>query len=165
MVRRAARFAERAHAGQTRRYTGEPYHTHPAAVAAIVATVPHDWAMLAAAHLHDVVEDTDVRITDIVRSFGRNVADLVDWLTDVSRPEDGNRETRRRLDREHTARAPARAQTIKLADLIHNTESVARHDPSFARVYLAEKRLLLGVMDRGDRTLWRRAEEQLRRYT
>jgi (p)ppGpp synthase/HD superfamily hydrolase len=148
-------FATAAHAavGQLRKYTHEPYIVHPAEVVSIVQTVPHTEAMLAAAWLHDVVEDTGVTIETVRAEFGAEVADLVSWLTDVSRPEDGNRVHRKARDREHTAQAPAEAQTVKLADLISNTRSIIAHDPKFAVTYLEEKRALLAVMTRGDATL------------
>ena len=75
-------------------------------------------------------------------------------LTDVSRPEDGNRAARKTLDREHIAKASPQAKTIKIADLIDNSRSIMAHDPQFARVYLAEKRLLLDVLTEGDPTLY-----------
>ena len=148
-------FATAAHAavGQLRKYTNEPYIVHPAEVVSIVRSVPHTEAMLAAAWLHDVVEDTGVTIETVRAEFGTEVADLVSWLTDVSRPEDGNRAHRKARDREHTAQAPAEAQTVKLADLISNTRSIMAHDPKFAVTYLEEKRALLAVMTRGDATL------------
>lgn len=155
MVERARVFATAAHAAvkQVRKYTFEPYIVHPIEVASIVATVPHTDEMLAAAYLHDTVEDTGVTIADIRAEFGEEVAELVGWLTDVSRPEDGNRAVRKAIDREHTAQAPAGAQTVKLADLIANTRSIVKHDVSFAKTYLAEKRLLLEVLTRGDAVL------------
>jgi (p)ppGpp synthase/HD superfamily hydrolase len=109
--------------------------------------------MLAAAWLHDTVEDTGVTIVDIQAEFGNEVAELVGWLTDVSTPEQGNRAVRKAIDREHTAMAPAAAATVKLADLIANSRSIIAHDPAFARVYLEEKRMLLEVLSRGDATL------------
>ena len=159
MVERARVFATAAHAavGQVRKYTFEPYIVHPAEVASIVATVLHTDVMVAAAYLHDTVEDTGVTIVDITREFGHEVAALVSWLTDVSRPEDGNRAVRKARDREHTAQAPAEAQTVKLADLIANSRSILAHDPEFARVFLAEKRMLLEVLTRGDAELMAQA--------
>jgi len=153
VVRKAQVYAIAAHSavGQRRKYTGEPYYVHPAEVARIVADVPGSTPeMVAAAWLHDVVEDTGCTFTDIHMAFGIDIATLVDWLTDVSKPEDGNRAHRKAMDREHTAAAPAEAQTIKLADLISNSRSIMAHDPAFARTYLEEKRLLLAVMTRGD---------------
>lgn len=156
VVRKAQVYAMAAHAavGQKRKYTGEPYIVHPAEVASIVARVPGATPdMVAAAWLHDVVEDTGCTFTDIHMAFGIDIATLVGWLTDVSRPEDGNRAKRKAMDREHTAAAPAEAQTIKLADLISNSRSIMQHDPEFARVYLEEKRLLLEVLTKGDPSL------------
>jgi len=161
MVERARVFATAAHAavGQVRKYTFEPYIMHPAEVAGIVATVPHTDVMLAAAWLHDTVEDTGVSIVDIQKEFGNEVASLVSWLTDVSEPEQGNRAVRKAIDREHTAMAPAAAQTVKLADLIANSRSILAHDPAFAKVYLEEKRMLLEVLTRGDATLMVQARQ------
>ena len=115
--------------------------------------------MVAAALLHDVVEDTDVSLEDISIKFGPDIADLVSDLTDVSKPEDGNRATRKALDRAHTARASAAAKTIKLADLISNSRSIVEFDPHFAKVYLKEKALLLGVLTDGDQILWKKAHK------
>lgn len=160
---RARTFATAAHAavGQLRKYTHEPYIVHPAEVVSIVKSVPHTEAMVAAAWMHDVVEDTGVSIELIRAEFGSEVSDLVGWLTDVSRPDHGNRAARKAVDRAHTAAAPAEAQTIKLADLISNTRSIAAHDPKFAETYLAEKRLLLEVMHKGDATLLQMAQAQI----
>lgn len=153
IVQKAQIFAIAAHAAvqQKRKYTGEPYIAHPAEVARIVAEVEGSTEdMVAAAWLHDVVEDTGVTLTDINLNFGADIAALVGWLTDVSKPEDGNRAKRKAIDREHTAQAPAEAQTIKLADLISNSKSIMQYDPDFAVTYLAEKKLLLEVLTKGD---------------
>lgn len=160
--RKALIFATRAHEAidQRRRYTNEPYIVHPIAVAEIVKSVPHTAEMVAAALLHDTIEDTDANPADIVGAFGHEIAGLVYWLTDVSKPSDGTREVRKAIDRAHTAAAPAAAQTIKLADLIDNTKTISKYDPSFWKVYRQEKLLLLEVLTKGDRTLWERAMEQ-----
>jgi (p)ppGpp synthase/HD superfamily hydrolase len=162
MERRAREFATRAHASidQRRKYTNEPYIVHPVAVAEIVRSVPHTVEMIAAAYLHDVVEDTPATIAEIENEFGRSVAELVGWLTDVSVPSDGNRAARKAKDLAHTAAAPAQAKTIKLADLIDNTRTIERHDPGFWRVYRVEKIRLLEVLKEGDATLWKRAAER-----
>ena len=157
IVDRALAFATIAHGEQKRKYSGEPYIVHPIEVMEIVKTVPHDEAMLAAALLHDVVEDTEVTLEEINQAFGEDVASLVDDLTDVSKPEDGNRKIRKALDREHSANSSARAQTVKLADLISNSSDILENDPKFAKVYLAEKELLLKVLTQGDPTLHEKA--------
>ena len=87
MLERAIQFATQAHKGQFRKYTGEPYITHPLAVMEIVKGVPgHTPEMLVAAVLHDVVEDTDVSLMEIQEEFGDAVSDLVLHLTDISTP-------------------------------------------------------------------------------
>ena len=144
-----------------RKYTGEPYIVHPAEVAKIVTDAGGTEAMICAAWLHDTVEDTGVTIETIRAEFGAEVAELVGWLTDVSRPEHGNRAHRKALDRAHSAAAPAEAQTVKLADLIANTRSIIEHDVAFARTYLEEKRLMLEVMTKGDSILMAEARKYI----
>lgn len=148
-------FATAAHAAvkQTRKYTGEPYINHPREVRQILlkfATGPITLEQEAAALLHDVVEDTGVELDLIVATFGEAVGELVESLTDVSKPEDGNRRVRKQKDLEHTAAGSPAAKSIKLADLISNTASIVEHDKDFARVYLHEKARLLDVLADGD---------------
>jgi (p)ppGpp synthase/HD superfamily hydrolase len=166
IVERARVFATAAHAAvcQLRKYTFEPYIVHPAEVAGIVESIGGTHAMIAAAWLHDTVEDTGVTSELIREEFGDEVATLVGWLTDVSRPEHGNRAARKAVDRAHTAAAPAQAQTIKLADLIANTRCIVEHDPKFAVTYLEEKRQLLEVMTKGDPGLRALAEQHIREF-
>lgn len=151
-------FCLAAHAavGQKRKYTHEPYHVHPFEVAETVASTEYcTEEMIVAALLHDVVEDTQVSLEVIARQFGLVVAAYVEQLTDVSKPEDGNRATRKAIDLAHTAKASPQAKTIKLADLISNSRSIIEHDPEFAKVYLAEKRALLEVLKEGDPVLYK----------
>src|SRR6186997_1818080 len=103
LVEHARQFATAAHrgVGQLRKYTGQPYEEHLRRVAAIVEGFTDDREMIAAAWLHDVVEDTPATIEDIGREFGPGVRDLVDALTDVSLPHDGNRAVRKAMDRAH----------------------------------------------------------------
>jgi (p)ppGpp synthase/HD superfamily hydrolase len=158
LVLEAMWFANKAHYGQVRKYTGAPYIEHPRAVCALVATVPHTQAMLCAAWLHDVVEDCHVGLEEIEARFGHDVAVLVEMLTDVSTPGDGNRAARKGVDLLHTQKASPQAKTIKLADLIDNSESILARDKDFARVYLREKMALLRhALREGDRSLWWRA--------
>jgi (p)ppGpp synthase/HD superfamily hydrolase len=155
---KAIRFCIDAHGEQKRKYTNEPYWHHPVNVSNIlIDSGISDIDMVCAAILHDTVEDTDATLRDIQDEFGCRIADLVGWLTDVSKPEDGNRAARKKLDREHTALAPAEAQTVKLADLIDNSGSILKHDPRFAKAYMAEKKLLLEVLTKGAPVLMVRA--------
>lgn len=159
LVERAKAFAIAAHEaiGQKRNYTGAPYWTHPEDVADIVACSGGSDVMIAAAWLHDVVEDTPITLKTIREQFGDEVADLVGWLTDVSRPGDGPRHIRRTLDRLHTAKAPAEAKTIKVADLIANSGDIVTNAPGFANTYLVEMRLLLGVLTEANLSLLTKA--------
>ena len=161
MLNKALKFATEAHGDQKRKYSDLPYVTHPVEVMGIVKQVSHTEAMLVAALLHDVVEDTPVTLEDIQREFGDEVAVLVEMLTDVSKPEQGNRKVRKEIDRQHTAKASPQAKTIKLADLISNTTSIVEHDKAFAKTYLKEKAALLEVLIEGDLTLYKEAQALL----
>ncbi len=161
----AADFARKAHQDQKRKYTGEPYFIHCKEIVTIlqryVENVTED--MICAAYLHDTIEDTTVTYEDILRTFGKEVADLVLELTDTSKPEDGNRAVRKEIDRQRLAKASPAAQTIKLADLISNSRSIIDRDPDFAKIYLAEKDRLLEVLTSGDKLLMRMATDILKR--
>jgi hypothetical protein len=161
LTERARDYATRAHRriDQRRKYSKQPYHVHLEAVARLVASVTDDPEMIAAAWLHDTVEDTQATLEDVEEQFGTAVAELVEELTDISKPGDGNRATRKALDRRHTAQASARAKTVKLADLIDNCQDITRHDPRFARVYLPEMAALLEVLGEGDPRLHQRARK------
>ena len=163
---KAELFAFAAHAaiGQDRKYTGDAYIVHPVAVSALVKLVGGTDEMIAAALLHDVVEDTDIRLCDITASFGYAVADMVSGLTDISKPGDGNRATRKEIDRQHLSIQSPDTKTIKLADLIHNSYSIVKHDPKFAKVYMAEKKLLLEVLTEGNYHLYNKALKIVNNY-
>jgi hypothetical protein len=135
----ACAFATRMHAGQQRKYTGEPYVLHCLEVARMVAEIGGTTTMIAAALLHDVVEDTEASI------------------------EDGNRAVRKAMDREHLAQAPADMKTVKLADVISNTRSIVDHGDGFARTYLREIGALLEVLMEGHPELWQMAKGEVDR--
>lgn len=156
VVRRALDIASQAHHGQVRRYTHEPFVSHPIAVAQTVAPFNRDPLVLAAALLHDVVEDTPVTATDLACEMPSSVVRMVLSLTNQASPTDGDRSPRKRIDHAHVARAESRVQTIKYADVLHNVQSIARHDPSFAATYLREKASLIGRLNRGHPLLRRR---------
>lgn len=163
LIERAAAFAKAAHKkiDQRRKYTNEPYIVHPQAVAGLVESVTTDEVMIAAAWLHDVVEDTSVTIGDVEKAFGQEVASLVDDLTDVARPEDGNRAARTAKNRDHTAAADPRAKTVKLADVIHNISDIAQANPGYAPKYIAEKEQLIEVLGEGDPALLKQANQTI----
>lgn len=143
IISKASNYAVQAHKNQRRKYSNQPYWHHLANVAELVQIVEHDDEMIAAAWLHDTVEDTDVTVADIDINFGADVATLVQWLTIPTKLADGNRTKRKEIDRLYIEKAPDRAKTIKLADLIDNTESIVDNDADFAKVYLQEKALML----------------------
>ena len=159
LINKAKMLAGKAHEGQFRKYSGLPYIVHPIEVATIVQTVEHSEEMIAAALLHDVVEDTEYTVADISKEVSPKVAELVEGLTDVSKPEDGNRKTRKAMDKDHLAKQSAEVQTIKLADVISNSQDIKANDPSFAKVYIEEMKALLEVLDKGDKTLYAKAKE------
>jgi len=163
LVHRAREFATQAHRriDQRRKYSKQAYEVHLKAVAGLVATVTDDQEMIAAAWLHDTVEDTPATLGDIEREFGSGVSQLVADLTDVSRPGDGNRAARKAMDRAHTAQASARAKTVKLADLTDNCRDICEHDARFARVFVVEMAALLDVLTEGDERLHQRARKTL----
>jgi (p)ppGpp synthase/HD superfamily hydrolase len=88
LIEKARIYAIGAHAriNQLRKYTRQPYDVHLKAVAELVASVSDDEALIAAAWLHDTVEDTPATFEDLEREFGADVMQLVSELTDVSRP-------------------------------------------------------------------------------
>jgi hypothetical protein len=161
LIERAKVFSTQAHQriDHRRKYNNQPYHIHLEAVANLVASVTDDPEMLAAAWLHDVVEDTPATLEDLEKTFGKSVTQLVKELTDISRPSDGNRTVRKAIDRRHISKASARAKTIKLADLIDNCTDITHHDHRFALVYLNEMSSLLDVLGEGESLLFKRARE------
>ncbi len=160
-VSAALGFAACAHKDQKRKYTGEPYVTHCRNVMDIVAQHTTATAPICAAALHDCIEDTSVTRADIEEVFGKDIADLVEEVTDVSRPGHGNRAVRKQMDREHIAKSSSNGATIKLADLIDNTSSIVKYDKDFAKIYLKEKALLLPLLQHGNPLLWELAYKTL----
>jgi len=158
-------FATEAHTGQLRKYTGDDYIVHPIAVSELVKIHGGSLEQQAAALLHDTVEDCDVTLDDIEKEFGTDIASLVYWLTDTSKPEDGNRAIRKAIDAERLGNAPVEAQFVKVADLIDNTKSIVEFDSSFAKVYLREKSVLLSKMTKvHDSSLFTLAYHQLEMF-
>ena len=125
-LQKAYIFAAQSHKGQVR-LSGEPYLSHPLEVANILADMKLDPTTLAAALLHDVLEDTDVTAVDIKKTFGKEIAHLVEGVTKISLVEESSPET----SRAETIRKIILAMTddlrvifIKLADRIHNLKTL-----------------------------------------
>lgn len=143
-------YAACAHRKQVRKYTGEPYYNHLAEVGQILSNFHMPAMVIQAGILHDILEDTDVTEADLRKEFGDALTELVLEVTDIAKPEDGNRTVRKQIEREHLAKTSGWGANIKLADLISNTKSIVTHDPKFAKIYLAEKEKILPLLKHGD---------------
>ena len=127
LITRAYEVAHDAHRDQ-RRKSGEAYITHPLAVATIVAGLGLDDVTLAAALLHDAVEDTGLTLADVERDFGSSVAELVDGVTKLERLEFDSKEQQQAASMRKMLLAMARdlrVVIIKLADRLHNMRTIA----------------------------------------
>ena len=128
LLDRAIIYATQAHAGTERRGKGFPYIVHPMEAMEIVATMTSDQELLAAAALHDTVEDTDITIDDIRREFGDRVAELVEAESDKftgTSPEDSwHRRKQAAIDR--LAAASHDAKIVALGDKLSNMRAISR---------------------------------------
>ena len=121
---KALKFATDAHSGTERRGKGFPYIIHPMEAVAIVATITSDQELLAAAVLHDTVEDTDVTIEDIRKEFGERVATLVQHET-AQLPKDLPWRTRKQSQADLIASAPRDSKIVALGDKLSNLRAIA----------------------------------------
>ncbi|MBP5689808.1 MAG: bifunctional (p)ppGpp synthetase/guanosine-3',5'-bis(diphosphate) 3'-pyrophosphohydrolase [Bacteroidales bacterium] len=129
LLDRAIIFAVKAHAGTERRGKGFPYIVHPMEAVEIVATMTPDQELLAAAALHDTVEDTDVTIEEVREQFGDRVASLVASESDtyeegVSEEESWRARKQAGIDR--LARVSRDAKIVALGDKLSNMRAIAR---------------------------------------
>jgi guanosine-3',5'-bis(diphosphate) 3'-pyrophosphohydrolase len=126
LVRRAYFYAEQAHDGQFRR-SGEPYVTHPLAVAGILSDMHMDHQSLMAAMLHDVIEDTGVSKTAVKNQFGDTVADMVDGVSKLNKIQFSSQAEAQAENFQKMALAMARdlrVILVKLADRLHNMRTL-----------------------------------------
>lgn len=129
LLDRAIVFAVQAHAGTERRGKGFPYIVHPMEAMEIVATITPDQEMLAAAALHDTVEDTDVTIERIREEFGERIANLVASESDVmveGVSEEDSWHARKQAAIDRLAAAPRDAKIVALGDKLSNMRAIAR---------------------------------------
>ena len=129
LLDRAIVFAVQAHAGTERRGKGFPYIVHPMEAMEIVATITPDQELLAAAALHDTVEDTDVTVEEIRAQFGERIASLVAAESDempegVSEEDSWHARKKAAIDR--LAAAPHDAKIVALGDKLSNMRAIAR---------------------------------------
>ena len=129
LLDRAIIFAVKAHAGTERRGKGFPYIVHPMEAMEIVATMTPDLELLAAAALHDTVEDTDVTVEQICQEFGERVASLVAAESDVVMEgisEEDSWHARKQAAIDRLAKAPHDAKIVALGDKLSNMRAIAR---------------------------------------
>ncbi|WP_084693209.1 RelA/SpoT family protein [Actinomadura atramentaria] len=159
---RAHAVAERMHRGQLRR-SGEPFITHPLAVAAILADLGLDTTTLVAALLHDTVEDTPYTLAELRDEFGDEVAVLVDGVTKLDGRRWGERaeaETYRKIVL--AAAADLRVLVIKLADRLHNLRTLGHQPPhKRARIARASRELYVPFAERLGIHVFRREMDDL----
>lgn len=163
-------FAAAAHEGQRRKFRDEPYINHPLRVMKLCSAYSQELPVLAAALLHDVLEDTAVT-ADQIQTFliplmnttdTERTLQLVDELTDrfVKASYPGwNRRKRKSKEQERLSNTSAEAQTIKYADIIDNSTEFASAETDFAEVYLRECNALLKKMTKGNPELSRKAKD------
>ena len=126
-ISRAYRVAAEAHQSQMRS-SGEAYINHPLAVSQIVADIGLDDVSVAAALLHDAVEDTEITVDDVARDFGSEIAEIVDGVTKLERIRFDSREEQQAATMRKMLVAMAkdlRVLVIKLADRLHNMRTIA----------------------------------------
>lgn len=164
-------FVKAEHGDQTRKYTGEPYWYHLVAVAEISSK--YQTGLIEIAFGHDLLEDTpctESHLETALLSIGydfqktdeivKSIIDLTDVYTHQSFPE-LNRDRRKDLEAERLGNIHPISQTVKYADLIHNTQSIVKYDKGFAKKYLNEKRKILKVMRAGNPHLLKLCENTL----
>jgi GTP pyrophosphokinase len=165
IIERAYQVAARAHASQ-KRQSGEPYITHPLAVAQILADLGLGPRAIAAALLHDTVEDTDYRLDELTADFGDEVAMLVDGVTKLDKVKYGDAAQAETVRKMIVAMSKdIRVLIIKLADRLHNARTwgfVPRRRPRRRRPRRSRstRRWPTGSASRPSRTSWRTCRSQ-----
>ena len=129
LLDKAIVFAARAHKDTERRGKGFPYIAHPLEAMAIVATMTNDQELLAAACLHDVLEDTDVTYDELKNEFGKRVADLVQAESDEvfdNMSQSDSWKMRKQIAMDHLAKAPRDVQMVAMGDKLSNMRAIFR---------------------------------------
>lgn len=158
-------FADQAHNGQVRKYIPKRYIVHPFRVMSRCRRYTNEFVVLAAALLHDVLEDTPVSRDQLVgflssltdASTAERIVNIVVELTDIYTVENFpylSREQRKAMEAARLEHVSSEAQLIKYADIMDNTNEIVDHDPEFALVYLNECMQFLHKMIKGDFQLY-----------
>lgn len=170
VLKKITEFADQAHGEQMRKYTPDRYIVHPVRVMEMCRQHTKDLPILAAALLHDVLEDTPVTAKDLhiflesvmnPEDASRTVK-LVKELTDEfvkSAYPHLNRRKRKAMETERLIKTSADSQTIKYADIYDNCLEIVNHDQHFAKVFLSECRNILEKLDKGEPLLREKAKD------
>jgi (p)ppGpp synthase/HD superfamily hydrolase len=163
LVERARAYATGAHGavGQRHKQQELPYASHLRSVSEMVADAGGTPSMIAAAWLHDVVENTECTLDDLRMEFGDLVTSYVNWLTDFSKDGDAPAKAK---EHARLASAPVEVKTIKLADLIDNCSTVLKYKPEIVDSYLADKEQVMQLVADGDRPLYQKAMNIIERW-
>ncbi|MEO1539916.1 MAG: bifunctional (p)ppGpp synthetase/guanosine-3',5'-bis(diphosphate) 3'-pyrophosphohydrolase [Pseudomonadota bacterium] len=140
LIRQAYEYGARAHAGQLRQ-SGEPYFTHPIAVAEMLAQQELDDATIITALLHDTVEDTGSTYLEISRLFGTDIADLVNGVTKLTNLQLSSKETKQAENFHKLLLATSRdlrVLLVKLSDRLHNMRTIRHMNPEKQRIKAEE---------------------------
>nr|CAI3971082.1 metal-dependent phosphohydrolase [Ochrobactrum phage ORM_20] len=147
LVNMAMAFSIGAHAGigQVRRHDNSAYWKHPERVVRLlVSSGITDENVLAAAYLHDTLEDTKVTVQDLQAIFPPEVVKLVLELTDVYQDKRfGNRKLRKEMEAQRLWSISVEAQNVKLADFLDNWSTISTQEPKFAETFAREKRMII----------------------
>ena len=167
-------FADEAHGKQQRKYAPERYIVHPVRVMELCQKHTSQLPVLAAALLHDVLEDTPVTKEKLARFLStvmtheeagetlRLVVELTDVYTKQRHPR-LNRKKRKAKESLRIEKTSADSQTVRYADIIDNCSEIVEHDRDFARLFLQECKALLTVIPKGDASLRQEAVETVDR--
>jgi len=131
LVEKAYVYSAKVHQGQVR-LSGEPYLSHPLQVAYILTRMKMDVVSIVAGLLHDTLEDTDSELSEIERLFGKEVANIVDGVTKLSKMQFTSRQERQAENMRKMILAMAtdiRVIMVKLADRLHNMETLGYQTP------------------------------------
>ena len=140
-LKKAYEFAESAHATQ-KRHSGDPYISHPIAVANILAELRLDGPTITTALLHDTIEDTNITYRDVENKFGKEIADLVDGVTKLSKLENQGKEITLGENFRKLILATAkdiRVLLVKLADRLHNMRTISSIASDEKRMRIAKE--------------------------
>jgi len=150
LIAAAKEFATKHHSGQTRKFSGKPYISHPSDVAALVEKYGGTPEMVAAAWLHDVVEDTGVSGGELVEIFGDKVANLVEQVTN---PPNLDKSKKSEYIAKKMVNMTPDALTLKLCDRLNNVSDFDTASPKFVSKYAPATKYILDYLENSGLTL------------